>query len=277
MTQTGQTTSPEGRHSGEKGNVMATTALKKPTAKRGKHPAKKAVAAEPEVRRKLNRIGTLVNASAHTPATIGERMTAQRLKLGLTQEDVASRIVFIPKSGSKRGDEITLSRSAYCMYETKQVKPDLQKIEEIATALECSPAYLAFGIVEDKKVPEYAYDPHTKTFVAEDGWVLNSKWLKAQYNLSPDNVCLFMLSDYSEHFVAGDVAIVEKDVQPSATAATFIFAHKGEIKIGMVTKPPRSESIRVFAPDLKSHEEFALKSVNILGKVIGKIGNLERN
>jgi hypothetical protein len=74
VTQTGQTTmSPEGRHSGEKGNVMATTALKKASSKRGKHPAKKVAAAEPEVKRKLNRVGTLVNASLDTPMTIGER------------------------------------------------------------------------------------------------------------------------------------------------------------------------------------------------------------
>jgi hypothetical protein len=163
------------------------------------------------------------------------------------------------------------------MYETHEVKPDLQKIEEIARALECSPAWLAFGIVEDKKVPEYVYDPHKKDFVPEDGWVLSPKWLKAQYNVAPEQVCLYMMSDYSENFVAGDVAIVEKDAAPTAIAATFIYAHKGEIKIGVMTKPARSETIRVFAADLKSHDELTLKSVNLLGKVIGKIGNLDRN
>jgi hypothetical protein len=266
-----------GRHKGEKGSgIMAATALKKAPSKAGSKKATAKKAAEPE-KRKLNRVGTLVNASLNDPMTIGERMTAQRLKLGMTQEQVASKVIFVPKSGSRRGDEIVLSRNAYCMYETHGVAPDLQKIEEIAKALEVSPGWLAFGIAEDTKVPEYAYDPSKKNFVPEDGWVLNQKWLKAQFNVAPENVGLFMMSDYSENFTAGDVAIIEKGAEPNAVGGSFIFAHKGDIRVAHISRPPRSESIRVFSSDLKNHEELPLKQVVILGRVIGKIGNLARN
>jgi transcriptional regulator with XRE-family HTH domain len=264
---------PEGQHKMGSG-IMASTALKKASAKRPtKAGAKKA---EPE-KRKLNRVGTLVNSSLDDPKTIGERMTAQRLKLGLTQEQVASKVVFIPKSGSRRGDEIVLSRNAYCMYETHGVAPDLQKIEEIAKALEVSPGWLAFGIAEEKKVVEFVYDPAKKSFVQDDGWVLSHKWLKANYNVAPDQIGLYMMSDYTENFVAGDVAIIEKGSEPNAIGSSFIFAHKGDIRVAHISRPARSESIRVFSSDLKSHEELPLKSVVLLGKVIGKIGNLERN
>jgi transcriptional regulator with XRE-family HTH domain len=80
-------------------------------------------------------------------------MAGRRLELRLTQEQVAGHVHFAPKSGRRRNLETVLSRTAYCMYETDNVEPDLAKIEEIAKALAVSPGWLAFGEREPRQPP----------------------------------------------------------------------------------------------------------------------------
>ncbi len=97
-------------------------------------------------RRPMNRIGRPVDVAASGPATLGQRMAARRLELGLTQSHVAKQVRFKPKTGRRRDAETVLSRNAYCMYEIDGAEPDLQKILAIAMALEVGPAWLAFGL-----------------------------------------------------------------------------------------------------------------------------------
>jgi len=103
-------------------------------------PARKAVA------RKLNRVGSKSpQIASATVDTIGQRMTARRMQLKLTQADVARQVPFQSKSGRRKGTERPLSRAAYAMFEIDQAQPDLKKIEAIAKALGISPGWLAFG------------------------------------------------------------------------------------------------------------------------------------
>ena len=77
--------------------------------------------------------------------TIGQRMTQSRLKLNLTQEEVAARVMITSKSGELSGVERPLSRNAYCMYERDFVEPSFANLASIAKVLDVKPAWLAFG------------------------------------------------------------------------------------------------------------------------------------
>jgi hypothetical protein len=94
----------------------------------------------------LNRVGFELAPELNRPKTIGQRMTRRRLDLDMTQEQVADKISFIQNSGKHAGQEKTLSRNAYCMYERDEVEPSFPGIESIARVLKISPAWLAFGI-----------------------------------------------------------------------------------------------------------------------------------
>lgn len=254
-----------------KGGVMAP-ALKKAATK---SKAAGRAAKEPE-RRPLHRVGTHVHASMGEPTTIGSRMAKRRLELGMTQETIASQIVFTPKTGKREFDEVTLSRNGYGMYETGQVEPDLDKIVAIAKALGVTPQWLAFGVGERPSVEEFVYDPGKKAFVTESSWLLSEQWISDNFSLNPTDIGLYVISDYSANFQPGNAAIVQRNVEPTAAGGEFIFAFKGRIKVAHVTKPQRSDNIRIFAVDNKTHEEVSAKQIVFLGEVIGKLGSLRR-
>jgi transcriptional regulator with XRE-family HTH domain len=99
------------------------------------------------VPRKLNRVSSMSFPSgAGGPTTVGQRLIVRRLALGLTQEEVASKVMFRPKSGKRENHDCPLSRNAYCMYERDLVPASLKMVEGLANALGVSPAWLAFGI-----------------------------------------------------------------------------------------------------------------------------------
>src|SRR5262245_61799343 len=96
--------------------------------------------------RKINRVGSRTpEIGTVVPNTLGQRMTARRIELDLTQDQVASQVRYRPKSGRGKGVEKSLSRATLAMYERDASQPDLQKIEEIAKALKVAPGHLAFG------------------------------------------------------------------------------------------------------------------------------------
>jgi transcriptional regulator with XRE-family HTH domain len=90
--------------------------------------------------------------------TVGQRMAARRLQLGLTQKEVASQLNVTPKSGRKRGVDSQLSRNAYGMYEIDEAEPDLKKIARIAEVLRVSPGWLAFGTDVSPRLHEVEHD-----------------------------------------------------------------------------------------------------------------------
>ena len=96
-------------------------------------------------RRPLNRVGKSFDPASSPPETLGQRMAARRLELGLTQAQVAKQVRFKTKTGRRKDAESVLTRNAYCMYEIDGAEPDLQKIVGIAKALQVSPGWLAFG------------------------------------------------------------------------------------------------------------------------------------
>lgn len=227
-------------------------------------------------RKKIHRVGSHVNNDPSSLDTIGKRMTQRRLELRLTQEQIANQVVFTPRSGAKSKDSVILSRNAYCLYETGGVEPDLLKIMGIAKALDVSPEWLAFGRGERKQVDELYFDSKTTSFKAASSWIISEEWLRDHFGLNPSDVVLTVISEYSQNFVPGDIAIVRKDSEPSITGSEFVFGYKGTVRNAQVTRVSRTDTLRVFSTDLKTHEEIPLKSTTILGKVIGKISSTER-
>jgi transcriptional regulator with XRE-family HTH domain len=101
--------------------------------------------------RQMNRVSSMSFPNGcGTPTTVGQRLTACRLKLGLTQEQAVSGVMFRPKSGKRKDRDCKLSRNAYCMYERDLVPISLKMIENIAEAFDESPSWLAFGIGRSK-------------------------------------------------------------------------------------------------------------------------------
>lgn len=100
--------------------------------------------------RKLNRAGLSDAEIKQIGAnTIGQRMAQTRLKLNLTQEAVAARVMITSKSGEASGVKRPLSRNAYCMYERDFLEPSFANMTSIAEALGVEPAWLAFGGAEN--------------------------------------------------------------------------------------------------------------------------------
>jgi len=89
-------------------------------------------------KRPMNRVGS-PGGGVSELKTVGQRMIHRRLELRLTQAQVAAQVCLQTKTGKM------LSRNTYCMYETGKYEPRLKLIEQIATALEVSPGWLAFG------------------------------------------------------------------------------------------------------------------------------------
>lgn len=257
-----------------------TTAKRAPAKQRGTHsiPAPKLVVKDHEPRI-LHRVGSLVNDSAlGEPKTVGQRMAARRLELKMTQDDVAKRVVFQPKTGSRRNDEVVLSRNAYCMYETGGVEPDLPKIEGIAKVLEVTPQWLAFGVEERKTVASFKFNVAKKTFVPSETWVLPEDWLARNLGVQASDIELFIPHETKKgQFESGDAIIVQRKAEvPGGSFGKFLFVYSGKVRVAELTRPHRSENLKVSMPGSKKPQEIPSHRVQIWGRVIGKIASLER-
>lgn len=254
--------------------MISATARKQPA----KRPALKVVQQRGEdaiPEKTLHRIGTRIHdATVTSPKTVGQRMAARRLELGMTQEQVAHRVIFIPQTGQRAGVKQHLSRNSYCMYEIGSVEPDLQKLEQIAKALQVSPQWLAFGIDERGTVDEMAYDPKKNTFSPVHKWMMSPQWVQEQFGMAPSDLVLFAISEFNDNYKAGDVAIVRRGVEPNANGGDYVFASKGEVRTAHIIRPARSTNYRVFSSDRTKHEELPPSKLMILGRVAGKIENI---
>ena len=221
--------------------------------------------------RTLHRVGTLVNDVAlDNPNTVGNRLAARRLELNMTQAEVAEKVFFQPKTGTRKHDSVPLSRNAYCMYETDSVEPDLPKIEAIAKVLGVTPQWLAFGIDERKPVKAFTYVAGKKQ---AESWVIPEDWLIDNLAAKPEDVDLHLVQEYNADFSPGDVAIIKRDVAPTTASEKFLFVYKDKARIAHITKPHRSKKLRVFkeADAKNGFEEILASRVQILGRVVGRV------
>lgn len=224
----------------------------------------------------LHRVGSLVHDKIlDKPKTIGQRMTARRMQLHMTQEAVAEKVVFTPKTGSRMNDEVVLSRNAYCMYETDSSEPSIDKIEAIAKVLKVTPNWLAFGQGAREKVEASKFHPKKKSFQQSAHWIIPEEWLAQNFGVAPTEIEFFNVTEYSGDFAPGNVAIVRRGMEPTNAVDLFLFKHNGKPRIALISRPAKGAPIRLFSDDKSSHSEIS--RIKIFGKVVGKIGSLTKH
>lgn len=240
---------------------------------RPKGKASKDVEATPVTKAPMHRRGS-VKGRIYSPQNLQERLTARRQELGMSQEQVAVKITFW---NNKQQVWKQLSRSAYCMYESGEVVPDLDKIMRLADVFHCTPQWLAFGTMEDNNidnVEEVIYDEDAAGFTCKRFWDLDPEWVRSRFDTEPSEVALVMVNDFSPNFKPGDLAVVRKDAHPTVAGGEFVFVQDDEIRIAHVTRPHAGGGYRIYDTDLKHHEEVAPEALIFLGKVVGKMGDL---
>ena len=243
----------------------------------------------PKVKGPMHRKGS-VRGQIANPTTMQERMTSRRMELDMSQADVASQIDFFNK---KQGEWKTLSRSAYCMYESGDVLPDIDKIVSLAKALQCSPEWLAFGIEQTdtlaaalKCAPQWLADgiedlvtveeleytgARKKTFTVAREWPLYNDWLQTQFDVPTESLALIRIDDFAENLQPGEMAFIQRDAVPTPAGAPFVYALDGEVRVDHLTRPTPAGPYRIFDQD-RRHRDVPAKDITLLGKVVGKIG-----
>lgn len=232
-----------------------------------------------EVRERPQAPSTAIQLEApFRPATIGSRIKERREALRLKQEQVSKLCYITQKSNSQvtgrmKGDTYPLSRTAYSMYETDSVTPVLDVLEQIAYALRTSPSYIAFGQGSRDPVLMLGWRRKIDEFVAVDTWDIPNAWLRETFDLEPSDVALVQVQEFIPHLNPGDVALVQRDVEPTRAGANFAYGLCGSegILIHQITRPARAGPYRVYTSDLKRHRDVEPGDLKIIGKVIGKV------
>lgn len=238
-----------------------------------------------QAKKPLHRVGSLLVTDLQNPKTIGERITSRRLGLKMSQQEVANLCYITQKSDSRppanpppgwtprrAGDKVQLSRSAYCMYETDSVAPVLDVLVQIAAALKTTPEYIAFGVGSADPVEQVVYSKAEDSFEHAKFWQLDPQWLQDHFGADAPSLALLTLPDYTQALKPGDTVIVKRGVEPPARGE-FVYALRGELKVGHITRPERAGPYKVYAGKKASGaaEEVEPAEINILGLVVGYI------
>lgn len=221
---------------------------------------------EPTERPPMHRVGS-VKGRIVEPKNLNERLISRRLELNMSQGKVAEQVWFW---NAQLQEQVELSRSAYCMYESGDVVPNLAKIVQIAAALRCDPAWLAFGKGNRSEIEEIDFSPDTTEFVTTGFQVIREDWLRETFGVEPSEIILSVAADSTPSLRAGDIAIVVKGIEPSPNMAEFVFVEGDRFTIAPVTK--RGTAHRIYDPAGRSHREVPIGSLKFLGKVVGKQG-----
>jgi transcriptional regulator with XRE-family HTH domain len=252
-------------------NAGTTTTTRPPKTRK----ASAAPAAEVREPKVMHRKGSL-RGRVTDPQNLAERLIARRQDLDLSQEAVAEQITFW---NARQHETKVLSRSAYCMYESGEVTPDLGKIMTLAKVLKCTPQWLAFGIGEepaatDNLIEEVSWNARNSRFEQKQTWAFDAEWTLGRFESAPSDLALTMVNDFAPSVKPGDMAIVRREVSPNASGGEFAFVQDDEIKIAHVTRPTAKGAFRVYDADKRNHVEVDADNLTFLGKVMGRIGDI---
>lgn len=205
-----------------------------------------------------------------------DRLKEKRDALGLSQLDVARQIIFW---NNKQHEHKVLSRSAYCMYESGEVVPDLSKIVLLATVLKCDPQWLAFGIGEQSTdmpgmIEEVDYIADGEVWIALKPWTFDEDWIVSRFEVTPEALALYTVNDFSTNLKPGDVAVVRRGSEPGSSHAEYVYAQNGIASVASITRPHRNGPYRVYSADRKKFDEVDPGELHFLGKVVGKVSDL---
>lgn len=204
-----------------------------------------------------------------------DRLKQKRDELRLSQLDVARQIVFW---NNKQHEHKRLSRSAYCMYESGEVVPDLTKIVLLAAVLQCEPQWLAFGLgerstVTPDAVEEVDYDTASGEWKSVKSWTLDNEWVQSRFDTAPNTIALYTVNDFSHNLKPGDIAVIRPGLEPTQSHAEYVFAMNDESTVASVTRPHRGGPYRVYDAARKGYTEVEPGDLHILGKVVGKLSD----
>lgn len=246
-----------------------TDAAKAPRSRRAP-----AVATPPEpkvMHRKGSQKGRITN-----PTNLEERLIARRQELDMSQNEVAEKIKFW---NNKQKASKTLSRSAYCMYESGEVTPDVHKLELLAKVLKCEVGWLAFGIGDtpratDNLVEQVDWDAATHEFVPKQSWSFDAEWATTRFDAPPADLAIASVNDFSPNLKPGDLAVVRRGIEPTSAGGEFVFVQDDEMKVAHVTRPSAGGAYRIYDADRRTHAEATADDLTFLGKVVGRIGDV---
>ena len=201
-------------------------------------------------------VGAAVAARlSRTDDSPGKRMKERREELNLRQQDVA--------------DVLELSRAAYAQYETSSSKLRVDQAEVVARFLSTTPEWIAFGAGERNVVEEIAFD--NGEFRHKGTWTFSEDWLRRAYGVKLHELRLIEVTQASPSMKVGDVAMIQRGVQPTAGVAEFAMVVDGELIFANVSKLTRSQLIRIHHGKA-NHDD--VHDPLIVGKVVGRIGHL---
>lgn len=213
-----------------------------------------------------------------------EQLRKARLRIGKTQQQIA--------------DELGVTKSTYCGYETGKRQPDVQKIKHLAKILNTSPDVLletAFTSNETKKDPfedlwdKVGISPISKKQLPILGNAACGEPTFAEQNFQgyvsvdadiPADFCLYAKGDsmVNARIHNGDIVFVRKqDIVDDGEIAVVLVEDDTTIKRvyydrdnGTLTLVPENPAFKV----MRYHGE-QLNQIRILGKVIAGQYNVE--
>lgn len=236
--------------------------------------------------RHQRRVGSSLAPEVGT-STFADRLVKRRLELGLTQAQVASRVKIIVRSPGaetlrntkkshpdqvrkdEAGNEYVvrpLKRAAYGMYEAGSHLPDLDRVKELAQALETSVIWLAFDVDDSEIQKVWVFDDEAGKFVeTEETWRIAADWATKE-----DHVGVYLMDVICGPYQPNDAVIFSHVDEVSAGLAQYLFHHKGMTLIADAHAGPKN-SLRYYNADRSSFTDVPMSEVEIAGRVIGKV------
>lgn len=214
-------------------------------------------------------------AALANPTTLPERIAARRVELGLDQGYIAERI-HVRRIDTRTGKPklVRLARNSYCHYERGTITPKVEVLAQIAKVLKTSIEWLLFGENKTTTIQRLEFDTKNKTFAATQDWSIDHAWLSERYGNEANQFVVTCLSQDTPHTTMGDMAIVRRDVLPSASSGEYVFIYKGTARAAKIVRPTASALLRVYSVQGDHYDEIPQAKVVVLGKIVGKIGLL---
>jgi transcriptional regulator with XRE-family HTH domain len=207
---------------------------------------------------------------AHILSGFGERVFKSRMEIGMTQHTLAKHL--------------DRNRSSVAQWERSKNIPDIHTIEDMATLLNTTPQWLAFGISDkpqtvmpDPRALGYALVPEIRVGRTPEQWDTLQKWgLPYQFLTSelgcPDPDALFMMTVESpiEDYQVGDRVIVDRSSTRPSPPGIFVMWDGLACVVAKVSVVPganRSPTVKV--ENANGSFELSLDKTQLLGRVRG--------
>jgi transcriptional regulator with XRE-family HTH domain len=194
------------------------------------------------------------NRTAETP---GDRLKMRRSQIGLKQDEVA--------------EQLGLSRTAYCQYETNSSKLTVDRAAEVADILGVSRNWLAFGEGPMEAIRQIAFKSGKITKVSE--WGLNEQWVEAAFHgLKTSDLLIYVATVDGAATRVGDAVLLEKvETLEEGRNGEYLCIVDGTAQLANLSRRSANGAIRVSGGPKSG--SFPAADVIIAGRVLAKLGS----